>query len=351
MAELLIFPAIRSADFERIQDRPDRVILYGRRIEDLDPVSVPSSARHVTAWTAWTWAFRQPWRVVELPEPLWLRALPLTMSVGLAVRLADLLRRRRTTIVTYAIENREAEHLFRGLPRSRQGLGFGFLRMLCTIVYDRFAFGSEASQRCYQDTRTLPRRCATASYLDMLPECPKETDVAKEPLVAFVGALEVRKGVPSLLDAWARSGLGARGWTLQVAGSGPLRDLVESAAATDPSLRYRGALSRSDVHGLLAEAAVLVLPSRPDGRWKEQIGNPINEGLAHGCQVVATPDSGLAGWLAERGHRVLPPQFTTADLSEALRRAVADERDPAEVRRSLPDAPGRARGEEWLYSA
>jgi glycosyltransferase involved in cell wall biosynthesis len=350
VAELLLFPAIRSADFERIRDRPDRVILYGSRIEDLDPVSVPSSARHVNVWTAWTWAFRRRWRVVELPEPLWLRALPLTMSVGIAVRLADLLRRRHTTVVTYAIENREGEHLFRGLPRSRQGLGFGFLRMLCAIVYDRIAFGSAASQRCYQDTRTLPRRAATSVHPDMWPECPKETDVAKDTTIAFVGALEVRKGVPFLLDAWTLSGLGARGWTLHIAGSGPLRESVESAAAADATLRYRGALGRSEVHALLAEAAILVLPSRPEGRWKEQIGHPINEGLAHGCQIVATPDTGLAHWLDEHGHLVLPSQFTASDLAEAICRAVGGERDPAVVRGSLPTAPGRARGEEWMYA-
>ena len=80
MVELRVIPEIRSADFERTRDRPDRTVLYLSRYADLDLSSVPPNIRRVGLLTAWTWAFRDSWRVIELPEPLWLRALPLTMS-------------------------------------------------------------------------------------------------------------------------------------------------------------------------------------------------------------------------------------------------------------------------------
>ena len=47
----------------------------------------------------------------------WLRALPLTVSVGLAVRLSDLVQRRRTRIVTYGMENSDPDVLLAGIPR------------------------------------------------------------------------------------------------------------------------------------------------------------------------------------------------------------------------------------------
>jgi len=324
------------------------MVIFVSRYSDLDESSVWPDSRQVRRSLAWLWAFRGGWRVVELPEPLWLRALPLTASVGLAVRVADLVRRRRTRVVTYAMENNDPATLLRGLPRPLHGVVFGVIRRLNELIYDRIAFASVAAGDCYRASRTLPARCVTALFEDLPEACPEATDRERAHRVAFVGALEPRKGVSDLLAAWRESRLGTAGWELAIAGSGPLAGTVAAAAAVDPSVAALGPLDRADVRKLLADSAVVVLPSRRVGRWREQIGLSILEGLAHGCHIVATPDTGLADWLRRNGHTTLPDSFSTADLGRALRAAATARLSPESVWSSLPPVGGRLAGEDWM---
>ena len=162
------------------------------------------------ACLGWRWAFRRRWQVVELPEPLWLRALPLTVSVGLAVRLSDLLLRRRTRIVTYGMENQEPELLMGRNSRGLHKFVFGLIRQVGGAMHDRVAFASESARECYTAARVLPtgarrprsrncRKCvsaivASARETDVLRRCPRR-----------------RKGLPDLLAAWHEADLAAEG--------------------------------------------------------------------------------------------------------------------------------------------
>jgi glycosyltransferase involved in cell wall biosynthesis len=347
---LRVLPEARSAHFERSRPAPDRVTIYVSRYRDLDPSSMWPGTRQVSTASAWLWAFRRRWDVVQLPEPLWLRALPLTFSVGLAVRLSDLVFRRKTWIGTYAMENNDSSALLRGIPGGAHGVLFGIVRLLCGLIFDRVALASAAANECYVDLRLLPRKATTAQFQDLPQQCLAES-AEKVRRVTFMGVLEPRKGVPDLLAAWTKSGLGADGWTLALAGAGPLADDVARAAAADASVTALGMIDRSEMHELMASSSVVVLPSRRDGRWREQIGLPIVEGLAHGCHVVATPDTGLREWLRSHGHHVLPEQFTVADLATALCVATRNPLDPGAVRAALPALDCRIRAENWMREA
>lgn len=350
MHVLRVIPEVRSFDFERSRQSAYRTVIFVSRYADLDESSVWPTARQVRRICAWQWAFRRRWQVVELPEPLWLRALPLTASVGLAVRLSDLVHRRRTRIVTYGMENSDPDMLLAGIPRTLHTAVFGVIRGLSTIMYDRIAFASVSAMDCYTAARVLATRCTTRVF-DELPEaCACHHGQRKGKQMTFVGALEHRKGLPDLLAAWQQTGLGAEGWQLLVAGSGPLAAALAQAAADDPSILPLGPISRRKVHEVMGRAAVVVLPSRRWGRWREQIGYSIAEGLAHGCHVVATPDSGLAGWLRQHGHDVLPENFEMTDLRDAMRRVANARLDPTRIEESLPPLGGRIAAEEWMCS-
>jgi glycosyltransferase involved in cell wall biosynthesis len=346
---LRVVPQLRSADFERSRRADRHTVIYVSRYPDLDETSVRANTHRVGLAGAWRWAFRADWRVVELAEPLWLRALPLIVSVGWAVRLADLLRRRRTRIVCYAMENSPPFQLLRGLPAWLHPVAFWVLRLLAGRLFDRVAFASTATERLYRQMRLLSAGCATALYQDLHEPCPECPSVRPARRMCYLGALEPRKGVFELLAAWRTTRLGQRGWELAVAGAGPLSGELRRAAVADPSIRPLGLVDRPGTHRLLAESAVVVLPSRREGRWREQIGMSIIEGLAHGCHVLATPDTGLADWLSEHGHTVLPEDFTQADLVRALC-AVGTERLGTErVLAALPSVAGRVAAEDWLY--
>ena len=349
MQILWVIPEVRSAHFERSRPVGNLHIIFVSRYKDLDESSIWPSARQVPLALAWAWALRGRWQVVHLPEPLWLRALPLTVSVGLTVRLADLFLRRRTRIVTYAMENNEPTLLMNGIPGFLHRFVFGLIRGLSTIIFDRIAFASSSARECYAATRVLPSRCTTALFEDLAAPCMAHRDERKMQQMTFVGVLELRKGLPDLLAAWEQANLGAAGWELAIAGSGPLAEDLARAAAADTSITPLGQIDRRKVHEVMARTAVVVLPSRREGRWREQIGLSIVEGLSHGCHVIATPDTGLGGWLSRHGHDVLPENFTVPDLVDALRRAADTRLSPAMVRDSLPPVDGRIAAENWMY--
>ena len=348
MRTLRVVPEVRSSDFERSRPSPDRTVIFVSRYGDLDENSVWPNSRQVRRSLAWLWAWRGDWRVVELPEPLWLRALPLTVSVGLSVRLADLVRRQRTRVVTYAMENNDPAALLRGIPRPLHRAVGAVIRALSELIYDRIAFASTAAHECYRASQTLPARATVALFEDLPEARPEPASRDRTPRVAFVGALEPRKGVPDLLAAWRESHLASLGWELALAGSGPLAEHVAQAAELDHSIAALGPLDRAQVRKLLADTAVVVLASRREGRWREQIGLSIVEGLAHGCHIVATPDTGLADWLRRKGHTVLPEGFSTADLGRALHETATKRLTPETVWNSLPPIGGRLAAEDWM---
>jgi glycosyltransferase involved in cell wall biosynthesis len=102
------------------------------------------------------------------------------------------------------------------------------------------------------------------------------------------------------------------------------------------------------VHRALRRAAVLVLLSQPTPTWREQVGLPLVEGLAHGCTVVTTAETGLADWLAAHGHTVLAPDAAPATVVAAVVEALAAGRPAASVLADLPDDDGRQAAEAWL---
>jgi len=348
---LRVLPEARSAHFERSRPSPERITIYVSGYGDLDRSSVWPSAHRVSLMWAWLWAFKRRWNVVQLPEPLWLRALPLTLSVGLAVRVSDLVCRRKTRIVTYAMENNDPSALLRGIPGGSRGVAFGFVRHLSGWIFDRVALASRGASDCYVAVRLLPEQGGVELFNDLPQECLGEEIGTKLRRVTFLGALESRKGVLDLLAAWTESGLGRAGWELAMAGAGPLADDVARAAASDSSIVPLGLIGRPEMHELMISTSIVVLPSRRDGRWREQIGLSIVEGLAHGCHIVATPDTGLREWLELHGHGVLPDEFTVADLSTALCDAARNQLNPVEVRASLPPLDGRVQAEDWLCRA
>jgi glycosyltransferase involved in cell wall biosynthesis len=117
----------------------------------------------------------------------------------------------------------------------------------------------------------------------------------------YAGRLEVAKGVPLLLDAWARSGLGEES-RLTIVGDGTLRNYVEQRSRRLRNVDYVGRTTRAEVLNLVDSAAAVVVPSM----WFE--GSPllIAEGASRGRPAVVTRMGGLPdlvgndrGWIAD----------------------------------------------------
>jgi glycosyltransferase involved in cell wall biosynthesis len=144
--------------------------------------------------------------------------------------------------------------------------------------------------------------------------------VADDVVFLFVGRLVKDKGVPELLEAYARvRALNPRAQLVLV---GPLedRDALEPetvAQLSAPGVRSLG--FQSNPAPFLAAADVLVLPSHREG-----FPNAPLEAAAMGLPVVSTPVPGCRDAVEDGVTGVLVPVANAAALADAMQRYVAE---------------------------
>lgn len=359
------YTVLRTAHLERARDFRPASILYGRRRYDFDPSLAEGLDLHPTSPPAVLAALLRNPRVtaVEVNEPLQLDALPRSLAVVAAARLRKL-RGRPLQVVSYAIENRDP---FDRAARAQLVRGAGAVtaakrrvklagqlagaRLLAASL-DRLAFGTPGAESLYRRRLGPALRGVAQRTLPALPApctCPHRDRDADR--VLFVGALHSRKGITQLLAAWPGVLAARPSARLLVLGAGDLLPEVRDVAAQPAvagSVEVVVDPPRAEIHAAQRSASVAVLLSQRSPRWREQVGLPVVEGLAHGCAVVASTETGLADWLAGHGHRVLDPDCGPELLAQAVVAALTEGRSAGDVLGDLPAVDGRRTADEWL---
>lgn len=105
--------------------------------------------------------------------------------------------------------------------------------------------------------------------------------------VLYVGRLAAEKRIEQIIEAAER--LPNR--RFRIAGEGPLRAVVEHAAARLDNIEYLGWLARDEVRDALDASDLLLLPSAV-----EAFGTVILEALARGRIALASAGCGIHGW-------------------------------------------------------
>ncbi|SMG16069.1 glycosyltransferase [Agreia pratensis] len=353
VSDIRVIPRLRAAHVERDIPRPGSLVLYFEAYSDL-PDHIPPQFRRADLLTMLRAVASSRGRILELPEPLWVRFYPASLTIALVWRLSGALRRINRKARFYAIENNDVGHVVFGSarPAMRRLLERPIAALIgasISTLFERVAFGSDGSFETY---RSIPL-CRPLKHRVFL-ELPQRADTSTTPRAysaIFVGGLEVRKGIPFLLSAWERVEEALPESTLTIVGAGPLAQEVHAWADKNPARRSAtGSLGRSDVAAALAQSAVLVAPSQRSGRWREQIGLPISEALARGLTVVTTDETGLSSWLGEHGHTVVPAQTSAERLTTAIVSTLLEPLDRAAVQDALPAEDGRRRAHRWLHS-
>ncbi len=166
------------------------------------------------------------------------------------------------------------------------------------------------------------------------------------PVVGYLGRLLRQKGIDLLLRAIAS--MPETNVSLAIVGDGPDRTALE-ALARDLGLagrtRFLPALPHGGVPAALACIDVLVLPSRPTPKWKEQFGRVLVEGMAAGCVVIGSSSGAIPEVLGEAG--IVFHEEDSNDLARALGRAL---REPALAERLRIRGWARVR-ERYTWSA
>lgn len=347
------YSVLRSAHLERTRHLVPATFVYGRRNYDFDESLVASDTllhrpRLAECCVA---CFRLAPDVLEVNEPLMESGAPFALAAILGAGARGVLDRRHVRFVTYAIENHSpAESPAGASIKARMKILLQrWAGLLVSLSLSRVAFGTEASARLYRSR--LPR--TTAVEHRVIPALPAACDcgplLKREDSVVFVGSFSPRKGLDLLLEAWTCVRDESSSARLTVIGQGPLLPQALSLAQTDPSLHIAVDPPRTEVHAALREARVLVLLSRSGTRWREQVGLPIVEGLAHGCEVVTTESTGIASWLREHGHIVLSEDSDAASCATAILQALTNRRGAARVIRDLPMRDGRVEADAYLF--
>ena len=127
---------------------------------------------------------------------------------------------------------------------------------------------------------------------------PRTRDGGSEVLrFIYAGQISLRKGIPLLLEAWAKAALQSA--ELQLVGSWNLSD--RKKASLPPGVTHVSALSSEALRDHYQQADVFVLPS-----YFEGLALVLLEAMACGLPAIASTATGGADVLAEASGRLLP---------------------------------------------
>lgn len=349
-----VYQLLRTAHLERAHTaQPASIFYVDRRYDFDDRLAAGLDLIRAGTWNTFVTLLRSSVDTCEVNEPLVRSRLLRTLLAVFAVRISGVLARRRTLIVTYAIENRDpyaGESPVSARARVRLWLDRQMSHILSRQV-DRIAFGTPGAQSVYLTLLGSSLRRSKQILVPALPApCPCLTGGTSRHGMVFLGAFEERKGVPQLLAMWDVVSSDRPDLKLTIVGKGRLETDVKQFALERPSVDLLIDPPRAEIHSLLASARGLILLSQPQPRWREQVGLPIVEGLSHGCVIVTTTETGLAPWLSEHGHQVRDAGTAPAAFAQCVISANDNEPSARHVLDDLPVDDGRLTADEWLFA-
>lgn len=134
----------------------------------------------------------------------------------------------------------------------------------------------------------------------------------------WVGAIEPRKNLPRLLEAWSLVSHRLPGVQLVLLGGVRRGSRLTRPPQAAPGAVWTGVLSDSDLVALYSDALALILPSLEEG-----FGLPVLEALACGAPVIASETIGAYEVVGDAALWVNPKHV--GEIAAAIERITGDE--------------------------
>jgi len=163
---------------------------------------------------------------------------------------------------------------------------------------------------------------------------PPQSQQAREKLVLFVGALQTRKNLVRLIEAFEAM---PPDWRLVLAGAPSGFGAEAILERIHARIEVTGYLPASQLEELYARASIFAFPSLDEG-----FGIPVLEAMAHGLPVITSNCSALPEVAGDAALLVDPHSST--DIAAALTRLATD----ADLREQLA-ARGRERAKMFSW--
>lgn len=226
-------------------------------------------------------------------------------------------------------------------------------RMTTTAVDRYIAVSQEVAVGCQRELHLRPQQVVVVpngvdtTHFHPSPEKRMQTRQrlglsADQPVLIYVGRLELEKGVHLALRALKEQPIGT---VLLIAGAGHYRSTLNDLAAQlglADRVRFLGFVGHQDLPDLLNAADIFVMPTL----CQEGLPLSLVEAMACGLPVVATAAGGIPAAVEDNITGILFPMGDVAALSERLRRLI----EAPQVRRQL-GAAARAKAEARFSQA
>lgn len=137
-------------------------------------------------------------------------------------------------------------------------------------------------------------------------------------LIAYISRLVPEKGVMSLIGSIQQNTAHCDDLALIIAGSGPLRNLVEKTAAKAdcPNIHFVGALKPEDASSLLAESDIFCLPTL----YPEGLPTVLLEAAVQKNAIIVSDCAGAKDVIPDSKHGTVLERVSEDAIGEAIRR-------------------------------
>jgi len=181
---------------------------------------------------------------------------------------------------------------------------------------------SERETRQFKTLQLKPPVALIPWGVSLPPARAERPDHPRPRIVLFVGRIYPVKGLPTLVEAWAK--VRPSGWKLRIVGPDEAghRAEVESQirkAKVEVDFEFAGPLQGEALREAYESASLFILPS-----YTENFGMAIAEAMAHSLPVVTTtgtpwsilPERGCGWWVNPTADQIAQAIFTATALDE-----------------------------------